>query len=152
MEQGLRSSKAARDSILYVELLLVLLLITCSIIVPYLAYQQAFLGGDINEGFYNRAIDVADTFRSSPLTAIQNVFQDASSTYNSFYTLPLIPFFLLLGNSYLVYVLALAIVYLLPLNLVLGQIATRLIPSYPTTVFISTVLISTLIAPNWVTV
>jgi hypothetical protein len=152
MEQELRSPKAFKDSMMYVELLIALLLITCSVIVPYLTYQQAFLGGDINAGFYNRAIDVAHTFRETPLTAIQNVFNDASSTYNSFYTLPLIPFILLLGDSYLAYVLGLAIVYLLPLNLVLGIIATRLISVYPKTVFISTVFISTLIAPNWVTV
>ena len=152
MEQELRSPKALKNSVFYVELFVTLLLITGSIIIPYLVYQRAFLGGDINAGFYNRSIDVAQTFRETPFTAIQNVFNDASSTYNSFYTLPLIPFILLLGNSYLAYVLGLAIVYLLPLNIVLGVIATRLIPVHPKAVFISTVFIATFIAPNWVTV
>jgi hypothetical protein len=152
MQQKLRSPKAFRESVFYAELFVTLLLVVCSVVIPYLTYQQAFIGGDILAGFYNRTIEVVQEFRETPITAIRNVFEDGNSTYNSFFTLPLIPFILLLGESYLAFVISLAIVYLLPLNIVLGVMATRLIPVYPKAVFISTVFIATLIAPNWVTI
>ncbi|WP_416670744.1 hypothetical protein [Egbenema bharatensis] len=152
MQQKLRSPKALRESLFYAELFVALLLVGCSVVIPYLTYQQAFIGGDILAGFYNRTIEVSQEFRETPITAIRNVFEDGNSTYNSFFTLPLIPLILLLGESYLAFVISLAIVYLLPLNIVLGVMATRLIPVYPKAVFISTVFIATLIAPNWVTI
>ena len=152
MIQSLRYWKSSKDLFLYAGLLLFLLLATIGIIVPYISSQYVFIGGDINDGFYGRAIEATDLFRSSPLDAIQNIFQDANKTYNSFYTLPLIPFLLVLGNSYLAFVISLAIVYLIPLNLVLGMIATELIPIRPQAVFASTVIIATLFTPNWVTV
>lgn len=152
MIQSLRYWKSSKDLFLYAGLLFFLLLATIGIIVPYISSQHAFIGGDINDGFYGRAIETTDLFRSSPLDAIQNVFQDANKTYNSFYTLPLIPFLLVLGDSYLAFVVSLAIVYIIPLNLVLGTIATQLIPGRPQAVFASTVIIATLFTPNWITV
>lgn len=136
----------------HLALLVLLLLFTVGVTVSYVSSQHAFLGGDINDGFCQRAIEVTDLFRQSPWQAIQDVFQAANATYNKFYILPIIPLLLLLGNSYLAYVISVAIVYLLPLNLMMGVLATQLIPAHPRAVFMAAVFISTLVAPNWVTV
>ncbi|GAB4366533.1 MAG: hypothetical protein Kow00121_04010 [Elainellaceae cyanobacterium] len=152
MQQELRSQKPFENFLFIAGVLTFLLVATFAITVPYISQQHAFLGGDIVDGFYNRAINITEQFRQSPIAAFQTVVQEANKTYNSFYTVPLIPFLLVLGNSYLAYVSSIAIVYLLPLNLVLGAIATHLIPVYPRAVFLSTVVIATLTAPNWVTV
>lgn len=151
MELGLRSSRLGQTP-LYGLGLVVLLLITLGITVPYVSSQHAFLGGDINDGFYRQTIEVSQLFRSSPWQAIQTVFQAANTTYNKFYTLPLIPFVLAFGDSYLVYIVSVAIVYLLPLNLMMGVLAVKLIPGQPKVVFTSAVFLSLLIAPDWIAV
>lgn len=135
----------------YVGLIVGLLLITIVITVPYIRSQQAFLGGDINDSFYQFLLEVTDGFRQSPLVAFQLIHQSFDRDYNKLFSLPLIPFVLAFGNSYLVYVISLAIVYFIPFTLVMGAIATQLIPVYPQAVFASTSLIAALITPNWIT-
>ncbi|HEY9657030.1 MAG TPA: hypothetical protein V6C65_01100, partial [Allocoleopsis sp.] len=152
MKLELQALQVRPNLLSHLALVVLLLLFTVGVTVLYVSSQHAFLGGDINDGFCQRAIEVTDLFRQSPWQAIQDVFQAANATYNKFYILPLIPFLLLLGNSYLAYVISVAIVYLLPLNLMMGVLATQLIPANPRAVFMAAVFISTLIAPNWVTV
>jgi hypothetical protein len=88
MQQKLRSPKAFRESVFYAELVITLLLVGCSVVILYLTYQQAFIGGDILAGFYDRAIEVTQEFRETPIAAIQNVFADSNSPYNSFLHCP----------------------------------------------------------------
>ena len=136
----------------YIQLIAAFLLITVAITVPYINSQRAFLGGDINDGFYQFTLQIVGIFRQSPWAALQTVYESFDLNYNKFFTLPLIPFVLIFGNSYLVYVISLAIVYILPFTLVMGAIATQLIPVYPQAVFASTALIAATLTPIWVTI
>ena len=141
-----------RNWLFYASLYISLLIITVAFTAPYINSQRAFLGGDINDGFYEYAIGVPEAFRQSPLNAIQLVFQSFKLDYNKFFSLPLIPFLLVLGNSYLAYVISLSLVYVLPFCLTIGAIATKLVPVYPKTVFASATLIAALITPTWITI
>ncbi len=100
--------------------------------------------------WYYPTIRVADAFRDSPSEAIQLVQQTLVEERNRLYVLPLVPFILLFGSSRLVYEIGLALVYLLPLTLVMGAIATQLIPAHKPTVFRSTALLTLLIPVNWI--
>ena len=100
--------------------------------------------------WYYPTIRVAAAFRDSPSEAIKLVQQTLVEERNRLYVLPLVPFILLFGSSRLVYEIGLALVYLLPLPLVMGAIATQLIPAHKPTVFWSTALLTLLIPVNWI--
>jgi hypothetical protein len=151
MRLSLPSSSKSIDGFFWAGLAASLFLITLVFTVPYISSQQAFLGGDINDGFYQFTLQVTEAFQRSPIEAFQLIFQSLTEDYNRLFSLPLVPFILILGDSFLAYVISLAIVYLLPFCLTLGAIATTLIPSYPKAVFSSTVLIAALFTPNWIT-
>lgn len=131
---------------------IVLLAITIAIIVPYITSQRALLGGDVNDGFYQFAIEVTQQVRESPVAAWQLVAESVNQSYNKCFTLPLVPLLLLLGDSYLAFVLSLAVVYVLPFVLTIGAIATDLIPGYPQVVFAAAALIAAIVTPTWVTI
>ncbi len=100
--------------------------------------------------WYYPTIRIAAAFRDSPSEAIKLVQQTLVEERNRLYTLPLVPFILIFGSSRLVYEIGLALVYLLPLPLVMGAIATQLIPAHKQTVFCSTALLTLLIPVNWI--
>lgn len=99
--------------------------------------------------WYYRTIEVATAFRESPAAGIENVLQSLENERNKIYTLPLLPFILVFGETRLVYQLSLAIVYLLPFCLSMGALATHLIQANPLIVFWSTAGLSLLIPVNW---
>lgn len=101
--------------------------------------------------YQRMAIELVLAFKQSPLEAITMVSRSLSREYNQVYALPLLPFFLLGGESRLTYVLGLTLVYLVPLSLVLGAIATYLIQAPARLVFWSTALITLLIPTLWIT-
>lgn len=152
MKLVIPSSNTKKNWPFYGELIVILLLIAVVFTVPYIQSQRVFLGGDINDGFYQYTLQVVEIFQQSPIAALQLIYKSFSQDYNKFFSLPLIPFFLLFGNSYLVYVLGLTIVYLLPFALTMGAIAAQLIPVYANEVLASTALITVLLSPNWVTI
>lgn len=100
--------------------------------------------------WYYKTIDVANAFRKSPSAGIDNVLQSLGDERNKIYTLPLVPFILIFGQSRLVYEISLALIYLLPFCLSMGAIATQLIQANPRSVFWSTALISLLIPVTWI--
>jgi hypothetical protein len=100
--------------------------------------------------WYYKTIEVASAFRQSPILGIGNIVQSLGAERNKIYTLPLVPFILLFGESRLVYQIGLALVYLLPFSLVMGGLGTQLIPVHPTAVFWSTAFLSLLIPVNWI--
>ena len=100
--------------------------------------------------WYYKTIDVADAFHKSPSGGIDNVVQSLGDERNKIYTLPLVPFILIFGESRLVYQISLALAYLLPFSLGMGAVATGLIRANPQTVFWSTALISLSIPVTWI--
>jgi hypothetical protein len=99
--------------------------------------------------WYNRTLDVVTAFQKSPSKAIQEIQQSLVQERNRLFTLPLVPFILAFGSSRLVYEISLALVYLLPLPLVMGAIATQLIQAHSRTVFWLTALLTLLIPVGW---
>ncbi len=100
--------------------------------------------------WYYKTIDVANAFRKSPLAGIDNVLQSLGDERNKIYTLPLVPFILIFGESRLVYEIGLAVAYLIPFSLSMGAVATQLIGANPQSVFWSTALICLLIPVTWI--
>jgi len=100
--------------------------------------------------WYYPTIRIATAFGESPAEGIKLVQETLVEERNRLYALPLVPFILTFGSSRLVYEISLALVYLLPLALVMGAIATQLIPAHRQTVFWSTALLTLLIPANWV--
>lgn len=129
-----------------------LVLTTIAIPTLYITHQRAFIGGDINDDFYLHVLNIADQFQVSPLSAVKTLFRTGSNTYNRYFTLPLLPFIWIFGKSYLIYTLSVAIVYLLPLNGMMGLLATLLLPRHTLSVFASAVLISTFMTPAWISI
>ncbi|MEW6492747.1 MAG: hypothetical protein AB1589_09595 [Cyanobacteriota bacterium] len=100
--------------------------------------------------WYEQTLAVVNTLRQSSVEAFRFVNQSLNSERNRLFTLPLIPFFLLFGSSRLVYQMGLSLVYLLPFALVMGAIATQIIPVHSRTVFWSTAFLTLLLPVSWI--
>ncbi len=114
----------------------------------YVSSEHYFYSWDLST-YQNLVLDMAYAFRDSKGKAISSLLESLTLDYNQLFTLPLIPFILTFGDSRLVYILSLALVYLLPFSLIMGAIATKLIPAYPHSVFWLTVLLSLLLPATW---
>lgn len=126
--------------------LLVLVVITITYI--YVSSEHTFYWWDYTAYQYltiKKAID----FRESPIKALYAAWKSTAADYSDIPTLLLVPFILTFGDSRLVYILSIALVYLLPFALVLGAIAAKLIPTYPRAVFWSTALLTLLTPVVW---
>ncbi|HBB34048.1 MAG TPA: hypothetical protein DDZ80_29605 [Cyanobacteria bacterium UBA8803] len=126
--------------------LILLALMTVTIAALYVSSERNFHWWI---DWYNATAYIATTFRDSPSEAIKLILDSLAYERNRLYTLPLIPFILIFGKSRLVYEIGLALVYLLPLTLVMGAIATQLIPVYRQLVFWSTAFLTLLIPVSW---
>lgn len=130
------------------SLLFLLILITGCFTAWYVSSEHYFYSWDLSS-YQNLALDMSYAFRDSKGKAIFKLLESLTWDYNQLFTLPLIPFILTFGNSRLVYILSLALVYLLPFILIMGAIATKLIPAYPRSVFWLTVLLTLFLPPIW---
>jgi hypothetical protein len=127
--------------------LALLALITVAITLLYISSERNFHWWI---DWYYPTIQIANVFRDSPSEAIQLIGRSLVQERNRLYVLPLLPFIWIFGSSRLVYEVSLALVYLLPLALVMGGIATQLIRTHRQTVFWSTALLTLLIPVSWV--
>jgi hypothetical protein len=100
--------------------------------------------------WYYPALEISNSLKESPTEAIALLVKSLGQERNRLYTLPIIPFFWAFGNSRLVYELGLALVYLLPLPLVMGAIAAQIIQTRQLLVFWLTAFITLLVPVTWV--
>lgn len=100
--------------------------------------------------YANQSSELVSAFGVSFLEGLRTLKGSLSTEYNKLPCLPIIPFFIIFGESRLVYILACALVYILPFTLVNGAIATKIIPAYPHAVFWSTTFLTLLISPTWI--
>jgi hypothetical protein len=129
--------------------LALLILVTVAIATPYVSSERFFYFWDF-ANYPNQTSELVAIFRESKLQAIRVLLNSFSTEYNKLPCLPLIPFILIFGDSRLVYILSCVLVYLVPFSLVMGKIATKIIPIYPRTVFWSTAFLTILIPPIWI--
>lgn len=110
--------------------------------------------------WWSRTRSLADLVPTLPSVALQQIQTSLSWERNSLYTLPLIPFMLVLGSSRWVYEIGLAWVYLLPFCLVMGAIGQTLLTvpqatqqhanrTAPPAVFWITAGLTLLLPVNW---
>ena len=125
-----------------------LALITMIIPLIYVPNERFFYFWDLAL-YENMTSAKAIEFSQSPLKAMYRVIRFIGNNYNEIFTIPLIPFVLIFGDTRLVYVTSTALVDLLPFALVLGAIAVKLIPFYPRPLFWSAVLLTLLTPTVW---
>lgn len=81
---------------------------------------------------------------------LRDIWASTARDYSDLHSLPLVPIFLLLGSSRLVYILSMAFLYLLPFTFIVGAITTKLVPSQPRhIVFWSATFITVLLPATW---
>jgi hypothetical protein len=130
---------------------LALVLVSTILAVTYLyvSSESTFYSSDY-AGYQNISQGIVARYRTSLAAAAGAIVRSTAAEYNAIFTIPLVPFLLIFGESRLVYEIALAVVYLLPFILVLGAIAVQLIPMQPRVVLWSTVAVVLLMPPTWV--
>lgn len=138
------------------SLLVLLVLFVIIVTSVYVSSEHTFYWWDYSN-YQNHTRDTARAFLESPnnllYKAVRTLYRTWKSTGSEFGnvtpTVALFPFLLIFGDSRLVYIVSIALVYLLPFALVLGAIATKLIPFHPRAVFWSTALLTLLIPTVW---
>ena len=116
------------QSPLPIGLLASLTVIAIALVVLYISSEQTFYWWDYTT--YQRLLDETESaFRASPLRALISTWRSAGSDYGKYPTLLLLPLRFAFGDSRLVYILSVALVYFVPFALALGAIATQLIPT-----------------------
>jgi hypothetical protein len=145
--QKVRQVKQLR-SLINLCLLAFLILITVLVTTIYVSSEHYFYFWDF-VNYPNQTRELVSILRRSPLEAIWRLYTSLSLNYSQLPCLPLIPFFLIFGDSRLVFIVACALVYIVPFTLITGAIATKLIPIYPRIVFWSTAFVTLLIPSTW---
>lgn len=154
--QGNRSSELAsprsHDRWVMTHLAFFMVMLTASVTITclWVLNEQDYYLGDAGRT-HQMAIDQAALFRQWPGGALYySVKESLARDYNEIVVLPIFPFVMAFGNSRLVFELALVLLYQLPFALIVGAIATKLIPVHSFAVFWSTVGLALLTPAVWV--
>jgi hypothetical protein len=141
--------ESRRSILLNLSLLALLAILTIVVTCVYISSEHVFYWWDY-AGYQAVANAKTASFFASPTHALREVYGSFGNDYNELFTLPVVPFLALFGQTRLVYILSLATVYLLPFALAAGAVATQLIQASKTAVFWSTALIALLMPIAWV--
>jgi hypothetical protein len=139
--------EAALDGALLLGLLIVVVWITYA----YVSYERFFYYWD-HALYQNIALRTTAAFRESLPAGWHALQQSFREDYNALFALPLVPWLMLFGASRLSYELILALVYLVPLPLCWGAVATQLLPTRPRVAFWGAVGLALLMPMTWVPV
>lgn len=132
-------------------LLSLYILLAIAIVYLYVSHEQTFFFWD-RAAYYNWAWELTQTFLDSPQLAWQEIKQSLASDYNKLYVIPLIPLMSLAGQSRMSYIASVALVYQIPLGLILGKIASSITSSIsPRVAFWSAAFITLVIPSTWYT-
>jgi hypothetical protein len=144
VEQKLFRQKIVIDLFLLTGLILV----TAAIATLYISNEKFFYFWDFAH-YSSKTSEVVENFRQSPPQAIKIFFKSLSDDYSQLFCLLLVPFIFVFGDSRIVYIVSSALVYIVPFSLVMGMLATKIIPAHPRIVFWSTAFLTLLIPPTW---
>jgi hypothetical protein len=114
----------------------------------YAASERTFYTWD-TPAYHTLVLRCAEAFARSLRTGLAELYWSLSEPYNRYFTLPLVPFVWLFGDSRLVYVLSLVVVYHLPLVFTVGALAGTLVPEHPRGAFWSGVALALLVPTTW---
>ncbi len=136
-----------------IDLVLMFLLGLTALVITYIyvSHEHQFYFWDAS-AYHDRLLEQIDITKSSMIKGLQNLQTSMGYDYTYIYTIPLIPFLILSGNpeSRLLFITGLVLFYLLPLAMVMGAIATRLIPAPPRHVFWMVSFLSLFVPWLWV--
>jgi hypothetical protein len=125
-----------------------LIALAVSITTAYISQEQYFYFWDYAH-YSDRVSQLAAKLQASPLKALECFVDYLGDDYTQIPSLPLLPFALLFGNSRLVFILSLALVYVVSFGLSMAALATQIIIANPRLVFWSTAYLSILIPATW---
>lgn len=100
--------------------------------------------------WHHRTVEIVNAWQISPQYAIRLIQDSLKEERNRLFTLPLLPFMVVFGQSRLVYEVALSLVYLLPFSLVMGAISTQIIPVYRPAIFWFTSYLTLFVPVTWI--
>jgi hypothetical protein len=132
-------------------LFLLLIIVVASVTSLYILKEQYYYFWDYST-YFQKTNDLVLQLKKSPVEAALTFLFSLFDDYTQLPLIPILPFRLLLGSSRLGFVLSLALAYIIPFCLVMGVIATQIIPSKSHSVFWLTAFISLLIPPVWIPV
>ncbi|MEM4723798.1 MAG: hypothetical protein QXP01_02165 [Candidatus Hadarchaeum sp.] len=99
--------------------------------------------------YQNISHAVMSELYQSPWKAAQFIARSRANNYNAIFTVPLLPFLLLFGESRTSFEIGLVTAYLIPFTLVMGGIASRIISAKSSLIYWLTVVITFLIPTLW---
>jgi hypothetical protein len=144
-----RSPFFQSDRSIYCGLGIGLIITALAIATFYVSSERYFYFWDyLAYSFSTTELMVA--FQNSATQGLQVFFNSFAEDYNKLPSLLLMPFLLIFGNSRLVYILSCTLIYFVPFCLIIGYIATKLIPVHPKSVFWSAAYLSLLFPANWI--
>ena len=117
----------ARLGLIDCGLTIAVVAVVASIVWVYVSSERFFYYWD-HASYQEIARETAQAFRQSPVTGWLALRRSFQNDYNAAFALPLIPWILSFGSSRMSFELGSALVYLVPLPLAMGAVATRLIP------------------------
>jgi hypothetical protein len=141
----MQKNKYLFDSICFVFLFVCIFLIAYI----YISNEKYFYFWDY-ANYSDKVNHLVEKWQLSPLKVIEKVVDSLGDNYTDLPSLLILPFRLVFGGSRLVFILSLALVYLLPFSLMMGHVATLLIAAPKRLVFWSTAFTSILIPTVWV--
>jgi hypothetical protein len=141
-----------KDKLLLNTICFIFLLICIFLIAHiYISSEKYFYFWDY-ANYSDKVNRLVEKWQVSPLKVVEKVFDSLGDNYSDLPSLLILPFRLLFGESRLVFIVSLTLVYLLPFSLAMGYIATLLISAPKYLAFWSTTFISILIPTIWVPV
>jgi hypothetical protein len=126
-----------------------LILVTAAIATFYISSEKFFYFWD-SANYSSKTSELVESFRALPTQAIKIFFKSLSDDYSQLPCLLLVPFIWFFGDSRLVYIVSSTLVYIVPFSLVMGMLATKIIPVHSRLVFWSTTFLTLLIPPTWI--
>lgn len=126
--------KKSTRRLLNLTLLILALGVTLGMSSFHSSRERQFYYWDLS-GYHSTAVDLSEAFRRSPLDAMRQVKQSFSGEFSSLFAVPLVPVFLIFGDSRLTYIMAISVLYLLPLCLIVASLLASLFPARAFLVF-----------------
>ncbi len=121
---------------------------SCIVPILYVTNEHVFYWWDY-AGYQDLTNVIAHNFSIDALYTLIDIFNSTQHDYNSWFTLPLIPFVIIGKFSRLSYILGITVVYMYPFALVLGSVATMLLPGPKQKVFWLAVAITICMPMSW---
>jgi hypothetical protein len=130
------------------SLLAVFLTLTVAVPYAYVSREHYFYYWDL-ANYWIQTGDLAAAVRGSLARGARLFLASFATDYSKLPCVPLVPLFLVLGGSRLVYVVGCGLFYVAPFSLIVGAIATRLIRATPRVVFWTAAFLTLLTPSTW---